>query len=65
MTGSAIGSPAIGLIFDLTGSYKAALIILAALTLLSIAAIYICTNMSQKRANDLRVNNIERVGRSA
>ncbi len=49
MTGSAIGSPAIGLIFDLTGSYKPALIILAALTALTIAAMFICVDMGQKR----------------
>ncbi|EOS81409.1 hypothetical protein C817_00663 [Dorea sp. 5-2] len=50
MTGAAIGSPAIGLIFDLTGSYRPALIVLIILTLLSIAAVFICTDMSRKKS---------------
>ena len=49
MTGSAIGSPIIGLIYDLTGSYIPALVILAALTVLTIIVMFVCVNMGQKR----------------
>lgn len=49
MTGSAIGSSGIGLIFDITGSYRPALIILAALTALTIVVMFICVDMSKKR----------------
>lgn len=48
MTGSAIGTPAIGLVYDITNSYKVAIIILAILTILSIITVYICTDMSKK-----------------
>lgn len=49
MTGGAIGSSGIGLAYDITGSYKPALTILALLTVLTIVIMFICINLSQKR----------------
>ena len=49
MAASAIGPSAIGLIYDLTGSYKPAILTLAVLTLLSIVIMFICINLGQKR----------------
>lgn len=48
MTGSAIGSSGIGLMYDIKGSYVPALWILAGLSLLAIIAVFICTNISKK-----------------
>ena len=48
MTGSAIGSSAIGLVYDLTGSYRPALTVLAILTALTIVIMFVCINMGQK-----------------
>ncbi len=49
MTGAAIGSPGIGLIYDLTGSYRPALAIMAVLTALTIVVMFVCVNLGQKR----------------
>lgn len=49
MTGSAIGSSGIGLIYDITGSYRPALFILAVLTALTIVVMFICVDMGKKR----------------
>lgn len=49
MTGSAIGSSAIGLVYDLTGSYRPALVVLAVLTVVAIAAVFLCTDLSRRR----------------
>lgn len=48
MAGSAIGSSAIGLVYDLTGSYRPALTVLAILTALTIVIMFVCINMGQK-----------------
>ncbi len=48
MTGTAIGTPGIGLVYDLTSSYRVAILVLIVLTLISIAAIFACVNMSRK-----------------
>lgn len=48
MAGSAIGSSGIGLIYDLSGSYAPALVILAVLTALSAAVMLICIDRGQK-----------------
>ena len=48
MTGSAIGSSGIGLMYDLSGSYKPALWILAILILVAIAAVAVCIKISGK-----------------
>lgn len=56
MTGSAIGSSAIGLVYDLTGSYIPALVILAGLTLLSIVIMFVCINMGQKHVPEASTN---------
>lgn len=67
MTGAAIGSPMIGLIFDVTGSYKPALIILLVMTLFSIAAVFICTDMGKKKTEQrngqvISENTVEEIG---
>ena len=56
MTGSAIGSSAIGLVYDLTGSYIPALVILAGLTLLGIVIMFVCINMGQKHVPEASTN---------
>lgn len=56
MTGSAIGSSAIGLVYDLTGSYIPALVILAGLTLLGIVIMFVCINMGQKHVPETSTN---------
>ena len=56
MTGSAIGSSAIGLVYDLTGSYIPALVILAGLTLLGIIIMFVCINMGQKHVPETSTN---------
>ena len=48
MAGSAIGSSAIGFLYDLTGSYRPALTVLAILTALTIVIMFVCINMGQK-----------------
>lgn len=48
MTGSAVGSSGIGLIYDLTGSYRLALVILAIFTALTIVIMFICIDMGRK-----------------
>ena len=56
MTGSAIGSSAIGLVYDLTGSYIPALVILAGLTLLGIVIMFVCINIGQKHVPETSTN---------
>lgn len=51
MTGAAIGSSGIGLLYDITGSYRPALIILAVLTALTIVAMFISVNLGQKHTS--------------
>ncbi|MDO4265012.1 MAG: MFS transporter [Eubacteriales bacterium] len=50
MAASAFGPSAIGLVYDLTGSYKPAILTLAALTVLTLVIMITCINMGQKRA---------------
>lgn len=56
MTGSAIGSSAIGLVYDLTGSYRPALTVLAILTALTIVIMFVCINMGQKHVPEASTN---------
>lgn len=56
MTGSAIGSSAIGLVYDLTGSYIPALTVLAILTALTIVIMFVCINMGQKHVPEASTN---------
>lgn len=56
MTGSAIGSSAIGLVYDLTGSYRPALTVLAILTALTIVIMFVCINMGQKHVPETSTN---------
>lgn len=56
MTGSAIGSSAIGLVYDLTGSYIPALTVLAILTALTIVIMFVCINMGQKHVPETSTN---------
>lgn len=56
MTGSAIGSSAIGLVYDLTGSYIPALTVLAILTALTIVIMFACINMGQKHVPETSIN---------
>lgn len=56
MTGSAIGSSAIGLVYDLTGSYRPALTVLAILTALTIVIMFACINMGQKHVPEASTN---------
>lgn len=56
MTGSAIGSSAIGLVYDLTGSYRPALTVLAILTALTIVIMFACINMGQKHVPETSTN---------
>ena len=56
MTGSAIGSSAIGLVYDLTGSYRPALTVLAILTTLTIVIMFVCINMGQKHVPETSTN---------
>ena len=56
MTGSAIGSSAIGLVYDLTGSYIPALTVLAILTALTIVIMFVCVNMGQKHVPETSTN---------
>lgn len=56
MTGSAIGSSAIGLVYDLTGSYRPALTVLAILTALTIIIMFACINMGQKHVPETSTN---------
>ena len=56
MTGSAIGSSAIGLVYDLTGSYIPALTVLAILTALTIVIMFACINMGQKHVPETSTN---------
>ena len=56
MTGSAIGSSAIGLVYDLTGSYIPALTVLAILTALTIIIMFACINMGQKHVPETSTN---------
>lgn len=56
MTGSAIGSSAIGLVYDLTGSYRPALTVLAILTALTIIIMFVCINMGQKHVPETSTN---------
>lgn len=53
MTASAIGPSCIGLIYDLTGSYKPAIAVLAALSLLMIVIMFSCINLGRKRGERL------------
>ena len=56
MAGSAIGSSAIGLVYDLTGSYIPALTVLAILTALTIVIMFVCINMGQKHVPETSTN---------
>lgn len=56
MTGSAIGSSAIGLVYDLTGSYRPALTVLAILTALTIVIMFVCINIGQKHVPETSTN---------
>lgn len=56
MTSSAIGSSAIGLVYDLTGSYRPALTVLAILTALTIVIMFVCINMGQKHVPEASTN---------
>ena len=56
MTGSATGSSAIGLVYDLTGSYIPALTVLAILTALTIVIMFVCINMGQKHVPEASTN---------
>lgn len=56
MAGSAIGSSAIGLVYDLTGSYRPALTVLAILTALTIVIMFVCINMGQKHVPEASTN---------
>ena len=56
MTGSAIGSSAIGFLYDLTGSYRPALTVLAILTALTIVIMFVCINMGQKHVPETSTN---------
>lgn len=56
MTGSAIGSSAIGLVYDLTGSYIPALTVLAILTALTIVIMFVCINIGQKHVPETSTN---------
>lgn len=56
MAGSAIGSSAIGFLYDLTGSYRPALTILAILTALTIVIMFVCINMGQKHVPETSTN---------
>lgn len=56
MTGSAIGSSAIGFLYDLTGSYRPALTVLAILTALTIVIMFVCINMGQKHVPEASTN---------
>lgn len=48
MTGGAVGSPMVGLIYDISGSYKPALMILAALTVIYIGVMCAAVNLGKK-----------------
>ena len=50
MTASAIGPSCIGLIYDLTGSYKPAIAVLAVLSLLMIVIMFSCIDLGKKRS---------------
>lgn len=56
MAGSAIGSSAIGFLYDLTGSYRPALTVLAILTALTIVIMFVCINMGQKHVPETSTN---------
>lgn len=56
MAGSAIGSSAIGFLYDLTGSYRPALTVLAILTALTIVIMFVCINMGQKHVPEASTN---------
>ena len=56
MAGSAIGSSAIGFLYDLTGSYRPALTVLAILTALTIVIMFACINMGQKHVPETSTN---------
>lgn len=56
MAGSAIGSSAIGFLYDLTGSYRPALTVLAILTALTIVIMFVCVNMGQKHVPETSTN---------
>ena len=56
MAGSAIGSSAIGFLYDLTGSYRPALTVLAILTALTIVIMFACINMGQKHVPETSIN---------
>ena len=56
MAGSAIGSSAIGFLYDLTGSYHPALTVLAILTALTIVIMFVCINMGQKHVPETSTN---------
>ena len=56
MAGSAIGSSAIGFLYDLTGSYIPALTVLAILTALTIVIMFACINMGQKHVPETSTN---------
>ena len=56
MAGSAIGSSAIGFLYDLTGSYIPALTVLAILTALTIVIMFVCINMGQKHVPETSTN---------
>lgn len=59
MTGGAIGSSGIGLAFDITGSYKLALTILALLTALTIVIMFMCISLSQKRSGKMSGGKVQ------
>lgn len=48
MAGGAVGSPVIGLIYDLTGSYRPALIVLAIFTVVFIGAMFVAVDWGKK-----------------
>ena len=54
--GSAIGSSAIGFLYDLTGAYRPALTVLAILTALTIVIMFVCINMGQKHVPEASTN---------